>query len=159
MVKTNMVGFCGGYDMYVSAKPVEMQTFFEAIKELSLTGPSNMEWSLVLDRLYKRYVRFEDIDQTKQIMEYCKSHLTKDGEDESTNIFLMYFRHFFSSASSSISFYESFGEYLPIKISVVDLPWYLLENQRPLLEYDQLEGGPFWLRGYSAEDIERLSNL
>ena len=92
-------------------------------------------------------------------MEYCKSHLTKDGEDESTNIFLMYFRHFFSSASSSISFYETFSEYKPIRISIVDLPWYFLEKQRPLVEYDQLEGEPFWLRGYSAEDIERLSNL
>lgn len=72
---------------------------------------------------------------------------------------LRYFRHFDSSVSSAISFYQAFGEYLPIKISVVDLPWYWIEEQRPLEEYDQLEGEPFWMKEYTAEDLKRLSNL
>lgn len=155
----SMVGFCGGYDMYISGKPYEIQAFFEAIKQLALTTPNDMDWSLVLDRLYMRYVRFEDIDKTKQIMDYCKINLTKEEDEESTNVFLMYFRHFFSSVSSAISLYETFGQYRPIKISVVDLPWYIIEEKRPLEEYDQLDGEPLWLREYTEEEVERLSNL
>ncbi|KQG95747.1 hypothetical protein APC57_06270 [Acinetobacter baumannii] len=154
-----MVGFSGGYDMYVSGTSSEIQKFFDAIKNLALATPNDMDWSLVLDRLYKRYVRIEDIDRTKQIMEYCKANLTRENEEENGNPFVMYFRHFFSSVSSAISFYEAFGEYRPIKLTVVDLPWQMLEAQRPLEEYDQLEGQPFWSREYTEKDIERLSNL
>jgi len=155
----SMVGFCGGCDMYVSGTSHEIQAFFEEIKKLALIQPKDMDWSLILDRLYMRYVRFEDIDQTKQIMDFCKINLTKEGDNESTSNFYMYFQHFFSSVNSAISFYETFGQYRPIKISVVDLPWYLIEEKRPLEEYDQLNGEPFWLREYTVEDIERLSNF
>ncbi|MDC5521740.1 hypothetical protein NRA58_15150 [Acinetobacter baumannii] len=153
------VGFCGGYDMYESGSSDEIQNFFDTIHDLALTNPNNLDWSLVLDRLYKRYVRFDDIDKTKEIIDFCKSVLIKAGDDEKNNPFLKYFRHFYSSVSSAISFYETFGEYRPIKITVIDLPWYILEEKRPLEEYDQLEGEPFWSREYTEEEIERLSNL
>ncbi len=49
------------------------------------------EWPLVLNRLYKKYVRYEDINKTKEIMDFCKSKLTEPSENENTNIFLKYF--------------------------------------------------------------------
>ncbi|WP_374974373.1 hypothetical protein [Acinetobacter venetianus] len=155
----NMVGFCGGGLMHESGTPNEIQIFFETLKFVEQVTFNDLDCSLVLDRLYRRYVRFEDIDKTKQVMDYYKTVLVKKSEDESSNPLLKYFRHFDSSVSSALSFYQAFGEYLPVKISVVDLPWYLLEKHRPLEEYDQLEGEPFWMRDYTQEEVERLSNL
>lgn len=153
------VGFCGGYDVYESGTPNEIKNFFNAINELALTNQNNLDWSLVLDRLYKRYVRFDDLYKTKEVIDFCKNILIKEGDSETDNEFLKYFRHFYSSLSSAISFHETFGEYRPIKIIVTDLPWCILEEKRPLNEYDQLNGEPFWSREYSAEEVERLSNL
>lgn len=155
----SMVGFCGGGLMHESGTANEIQIFFDTLRGVEQITFNDLEWSLVLDRLYRRYVRFEDIDKTKQVMDYYKTILVKKSEDEISNLLLRYFRHFDSSVSSALSFYQAFGEYLPIKISVVDLPWYLLEGQRPLHEYDQLEDKPFWLRAYTEEEIDRLSNL
>lgn len=42
-----------------------------------------MDWSLVLYRLYKRYICIEDIDRIKQIMDYFKANLTLKDEVES----------------------------------------------------------------------------
>ncbi len=42
---------------------------------------------------------------------------------------------------------------------MVALPWQMVEARRPLREYDQLEGEPYWLTDYSWEEMERLGNL
>lgn len=50
---------------------------------LSFSHSNDMDWSLVLYRLYKRYICIEDIDRIKQIMDYCKANLTLKDEEES----------------------------------------------------------------------------
>ncbi|MDP7762335.1 hypothetical protein [Acinetobacter baumannii] len=132
---------------------------FEALTKLSLKFPNDFEWPLVLNRLYKKYVLYEDINKTKEIMDFCKSKLTEPSENENTNIFLKYFRQFDSAVESAIYFYEYFNDYVPVRIAVVDLPWQMVEARRPLREYDQLEGVPYWLTDYSWEEMERLGNL
>ena len=156
----SMVGFCGGCTMYEVGLSQVMENFFEALRRVLQSAPSDMDRSLVLDRLYKRYVRFEDIDKTKKIMDYCKAGLIDVGNiDESNGQFIRYFRSFESCLSSAIHFRQAFGDYQPIKIAITDLPWCILEGQRSLHEYDQLEDKPFWLRAYTEEEIDRLSNL
>ncbi|HFF4740730.1 TPA: hypothetical protein ACGC4L_003301, partial [Acinetobacter baumannii] len=91
--------------------------------------------------------------------DFCKSKLTEPSENENTNIFLKYFRQFDSAVESAIYFYEYFNDYVPVRIAVVDLPWQMVEARRPLREYDQLEGVPYWLTDYSWEEMERLGNL
>ncbi|MFK6082196.1 hypothetical protein Q4334_04520 [Acinetobacter baumannii] len=154
-----MIGFCGGGLLHETGTISEVQSFFNTLYKLSEDFPNKVDWSLVLDRLYKRYVRFDDIDKTKEIMDFCKTLLVKDGENEKNNPFMKYFRHFDSCVGDAKAVYTTFGEYIPIKIAVVDLPWQMLEERRPLEEYDQLEGEPFWSREYTKEEIERLSNL
>ncbi|MGT2549027.1 hypothetical protein ACQCTT_00645 [Acinetobacter geminorum] len=153
------VGFWGGGSMYVSGVPNDVQKFFEALTKLSLKFPNDFEWPLVLNRLYKKYVRYEDINNTKEIMDFCKAKLTEPSENEDTNVFLKYFRQFDSAVESAIYFYEYFNDYVPVRIAVVDLPWQMVEARRPLREYDQLEGEPYWLTDYSWEEMERLGNL
>lgn len=154
----SMIGFCGGGLLHETGTVSEFQSFFNTLVKLSEVFPNKLDWSLVLDRLYKRYVRLEDLDNTKEIMDFCKMLLVKE-ENEKNNPFLRYFRHFDSCIGDAKAVYAAFGEYIPIKIAIVDLPWQMLEERRPLEEYDQLEGEPFWTREYTEEEIERLSNL
>lgn len=100
----SMVGFCGGGLLHESGTPNEIQIFFDTLNAVEQVTRNDLGWSLVLDRLYRRYVRFDDIDKTKQVMDYYKKVLVKRGDDESSNPLLRYFRHFDSFVSSAISF-------------------------------------------------------
>ncbi|MDS7931555.1 hypothetical protein RMB13_19115 [Acinetobacter sp. V102_4] len=152
------IGFHGGCLMSGLGNVEEMKEFFEILHDISNGLDNKMDLPLVFDRLYKRYVRYEDIDKTKQIMDSLRKLLTQD--DNTTYVkFLEYFDSFDSCLEDSIYFYKKFEEYQPLKITVVDIPWYVLETHRPLEEYDQLEGEPFWSKEYTEEEIERLSNL
>ncbi len=152
------VGFWGGSSMY----QVFLMIYRSSLKHSQnylLNFQMIFEWPLVLNRLYKKYVRYEDINKTKEIMDFCKSKLTEASENENTNIFLKYFRQFNSAVESAIYFYEYFNDYVPVRIVVVDLPWQMVEARRPLREYDQLEGEPYWMTDYRWEEMERLGNL
>ncbi|WP_278395814.1 hypothetical protein [Acinetobacter venetianus] len=75
----SMVGFCGGGLLQESGKPDEIQIFFDTLNAVEQVTLNDLDWSLVLDRLYRRYVRFDDIDKTKQVMDYYKKVLVKGG--------------------------------------------------------------------------------
>ena len=124
-----------------------------------------------MDRFYKRYLRQEELDEATQKMTEV-SELFKQLPAQSIDwtgfqttaiktkmnyngttldeVFKAYFEGFTHCAESAKLNNEAFKEYTnyqyePVRLIVADQPWFMVEKNRPLSEYDNLEGKPFWL--------------
>jgi len=164
------IGFEGGHTIYELGSVSDVILFFECVDTFISKRYPDEDWSLLTDRLYRRYLRQDELEKTKILMNRVEkifnslstSSVNWDevlSKPESTQldpslntlaeVFFKYFDHFKSAKNSAESFFDAFKIYQPIKIVISDLPGYMIEKKRSLKEYDELNGKPFWL-----QDIE-----
>ncbi len=161
-----LFGFHGGSSIRELGSVSDMVLFFECINFYAAKKYPETDWSLLTDRLYRRYLRLEELDEAVKLMSKVKEifstlpnsaidwpedfDLTKTRLDKNLstleNIFEKYFRGFFYCVKSAQLHYETFKSYKPVRTGTTDTPYYIDDKNRPLEEYDQLEGKPFWLR-------------
>jgi hypothetical protein len=60
-------------------------------------------------------------------------------------------RGFDKCAESSVSNWEAFKDnegylYEPVRLVIADLPWFSVEKERSLRDYDELAGDPLWMQ-------------
>lgn len=127
------------------------------------------DWSLLTERLYRKYLKKEELENAASLMDEVKVVLLSvpslsvkwDGSMQNYGttcldlkkeylgeIFLRFFDLFFKAKTSALSFFDEFGIYQPVKITISSMPEFIIEKKRPLEEYDFLRGDekPFWLR-------------
>ncbi|WP_226980529.1 hypothetical protein [Xanthomonas sp. LMG 12459] len=165
-----MIGINGGHTTYDLGTPSDVVLFFDCINAFVVRKYHGKEWGLLTDRLYRRYLRLDDLERCSELMglvkitfseisassiEWNKSILNVDGKTllafRSSNlsgIFYNYFEAFSKAKESAMSFYDEFNIYQPVRILVSDLPNLVIEKMRPLKDYDSLEkdATPFWLQ-------------
>jgi hypothetical protein len=167
-VIVKVVGFYGGHSVYELGTISDVALFFRAIDLHIVQACPGQDWSLLTDRLYRRYLRQDELDGSIELMDKVKNKFMAlpgalaekkeyflEGEPETwinlelptlADVFSGYFEGFAKACGSAVSFADHFNIYQPVRIVISDLPWFMLESQRPLGEYDALEGDPFWLR-------------
>jgi hypothetical protein len=147
--------------------------FFALIREATGQLPGR-DWGLVTDRLYRRYVRQEDVALTKELLLEVKelfskisstelnSHLDVDarasggldlGAATLDGTFARYFDAAFECMHSAEVNFAKFGadavnpySYEPLLIIRSQMPAFMVDKQIPLSAYDELDGDPFWLK-------------
>ncbi|GHA79690.1 hypothetical protein GCM10009007_20810 [Formosimonas limnophila] len=167
--KVKDIGFLGMNSIYSLGPPVDVRLFFDCIRFFVVPKYSKEDWGLVTDRLYKRYVRFEDISETKRLFEIIREEFLKISSNEinwtkdflngnivtkldlkSTTLLNLFARYFWAFDKHmefvDFSVKSKLDYYTPIKIGRAEITWSIYENGRPLAEYDELEGEPFWNR-------------
>ncbi|WP_343675900.1 hypothetical protein [Paraburkholderia heleia] len=145
-----------------------MMLFFDCLKTYAEQDHPEQDWSLLTDRLYRRYLRREEIDKASTLMEQVRqifaglpaSAIDWDtsmlGNAEKTwldpkqptlaDVFSKYFENFAKACGSAKFFVEAFNIYQPVRVVISDLPGFARDKNKPLAEYDALEGKPFWLQ-------------
>lgn len=120
--------------------PSEMDDFFSFCFN-NLKGNKN---HAVLDRLYRKYVRFEELDEINKIIQELNGYLSPDVKDK----YSKYISGIETCIESAKLFYESWNIYQPVRVGITDIPFYIDDKRRPLNQYDALgpEELPFWLR-------------
>lgn len=166
-----IVGFKGGPRIKEVGPRFDMWAFFEAVAEKLENDDLGSRFPLVGDRLYKRYIRLEEMESVKEEMDIIKSELekiyldnwleTKLEPDETiekmgtrlnlkaenlADLFEPFFSGFYKTYETALFFHKEDNEYYPLKIVYTDLPYYAFDKRRPLEDYENLEGDPFWLR-------------
>ncbi|WP_221887384.1 hypothetical protein [Xanthomonas cerealis] len=165
-----MIGINGGHTTYDLGTPSDVVLFFDCINAFVTEKYPGKEWGLLTDRLYRRYLRFDDLERCSELMglvkisfneisassiEWNKSILDGDSKTllafRSSNlsgVFYNYFEAFSKAKESATSFYGEFNIYQPVRILVSDFPNLVIEKMRPLKDYDSLEqdATPFWLQ-------------
>ena len=93
----------------------------------------------LIDRLYRRYVRREDNEKTLMLL-HSKVGIIHN--EPLKNLLEKFAR----GIENSEYFFKKYGEYVPVRLVIGDMPYPLIEEEIPLEDYDNLEGDPFWLR-------------
>ena len=168
------IGFSGGSSICELGPSSDVVLFFDCLKGYVEREHSDQDWSLLTDRLYRRYLRLDDLDKALALMERARQILMQypaasavewdvlladDPErswlnpDQPTlaEVFSKYFEHFAYCVESARINYETFKSYPgyvyePARTVISDLPGFARDKNKSLAEYDALEGKPFWLR-------------
>lgn len=163
------IGFDGGHSIYELGPAPDVALFFECVKTYAEQNHPEQDWSLLTDRLYRRYLRREELKPALVLMSQVqeifaqqpartaiewdaamlanpeKSWLNPE-QSRLADVFSKYFEHFVNACGSAESFVEAFNIYQPVRVVISDLAGFARDKNKPLAEYDALEGEPFWLR-------------
>ncbi|MEA9749436.1 hypothetical protein VDF76_21140 [Xanthomonas campestris pv. raphani] len=165
----NIIGYDGGHTVYELGPATDGMFFFDALNAFVFNRYPNRGWSLLSDRLYKRYLKKEDLNSSADLMSEARVILAKisvksipketlsklESSGSGLNfrekhldlVFSKYFDLFFDAKNSALSFFEDFEIYQPVKIVAVNMPNFILDKKRPNADYDRLgpDELPFWL--------------
>ncbi|WP_330848663.1 hypothetical protein [Burkholderia stagnalis] len=62
------------------------------------------------------------------------------------DVFSKFFEKFVDACESAESFFEAFNIYQPVRVVISDLAGFARDQNKPLSDYDALQGEPFWLQ-------------
>jgi hypothetical protein len=178
------VGINGGGTLTEVGDADGMQAFFDMI---SMIGESMDDESikLITDRLYRRYVRLEDVEQTRNVLASIRERLLavptivlKErfpalneersgilfGEGSVAFAFSKYFyaiEHCLEAAEVSLRYFSAkpeFGyHYEPVMVVRSEMPACIVDRRSVLSEHEQLDGPPVWLRPLIARQRKQES--
>jgi hypothetical protein len=161
------IGLFGGPTVAELGPAADVQLFFDCIASFVVPAVADRDWPLVTDRLYRRYVRREDLEPTQELINEVQNRFGAvassavdwteiAGPNAVTRldpakptlaaVFAAYFERFADCRGSAQIYFQTWQQYRPVKIGITDLPDAITEKNRPLAEYDSLEGEPFWKR-------------
>lgn len=168
------IGLTGGSLLCELGSKVDVHLFFDCLNTYVVSKHSEQDWHLLSDRLYKRYLRLNELDTALVLMSQVKQYFAAlpsnaidwqdyEGTKATTNnlldpnkgtlaeVFEKFFENFIRCSESAKNSYEMFKSYAgykyePVRFIVTDIPWFTTENMRTLEEYDELDGEPFWAR-------------
>lgn len=163
------IGLTGGSSLCELGTVADVSMFFECIRIFVLPAYPSHDWTLVTERLYKRYLDLHELDQASMLLCQAKeifsdipvaavewaSRIAPGSRLNLTrgtlsDVFAKYFEslsHCIEAAKINYEGFKSFPgySYEAVRLVISDQPWFINEKMRPLAEYDALEGTPFWM--------------
>ncbi|MDE1497413.1 hypothetical protein KKJ25_21600 [Xenorhabdus bovienii] len=163
-----IVGFSGGRRISDLGTVDDVALFFACVKQFVEGKYPDQDWHLLTDRLYKRYLRSEELHPAREKMVQVKQVFTElpsslidwnNISDESrlnpelpilSDVFDDYFSTFLTCAASAEFMHENVQPYPSgyLKVMITEIPYYAGEQKRPLEQYDALGADdlPFWIQ-------------
>lgn len=156
-----------------------MQFFFECIQYYTLNFDSTTDYSLVMDRLYKRYLRLEELDPVLSLIKKIRSVFAKievptdfiegqkDHENNMFNLKVLNLEDFFdkhlrvvesaiTNAKEMYEIYKKRGQdfYQKVMITGAHPVYSTIDEDRPEEMYDKLtqDQQPYWLLAEPVKD-------
>lgn len=139
----SLIGVLGGHTMLELGVPAQIEAFFQALATPALLWPAQVPPDLITDRLYRRYLRVD------QLPAACAAFAALSRQLEQLPAgaaFVPLLKHLDQAAQAAAAFHTEFGIDQPLRLLRADMPAFMLDKKRPLADYDALQGAPFWLR-------------
>ncbi|CAM2160413.1 hypothetical protein ABLT15_10660 [Paraburkholderia tropica] len=163
------IGFHGGHTIFELGPASDVELFFSCLERYVEDSAPAQDWSLLTDRLYRRYLRQDELSPALALMRKAREIFSKFpaktsiewnvemlksqertwlNPDQATlaDVFSRYFEGFVDVCESAESFFEAFKTYQPVRVVISDLAGFARDKKKPLEEYDALERKPMWLR-------------
>ena len=160
------IGLHGGNSMWELGSPRDMLVFFGCLDRLARPSLSEAGRFVLFDRLFKRYLRPEDLDEAVSAMTIARrcfqltavddALLTRLGLDKNDTALRLeeadlakMFQKYFDAIFHCIESYRLGKQmagyfYNPVKVSRTDLPGFAEDKARDPKLYDELTGTPYW---------------
>lgn len=139
-----LIGVTGGSSLVELGSAHYVYEFFLFLDSEKNALIDSIGSNAILDRLFRRYIRREEINGMSALLKRANM---LDLNRRFSKVFegILYC---IESAEVNFQGFKSCPGYLyePVRLIIADQPWFLLEKKRPLIEYDELQGDPFWLR-------------
>lgn len=158
------IGFTGGSSISQLDNKAEMQFFFDCIENFAVRGDVE-KWTLITDRLYRKYLKLNEIDVALLLMEEANKvfenikmsevsftiNLPKNttlnlGDVTLSSALAQYFKAFKNVSEDAIMFYDKFDRYKSVKVIIADMVESTKWNKLPNEEYETVVGEPLWSR-------------
>ena len=163
------IAIFGGNSINVLGPISDILIFFQCIDTYVIKANLKEDYSLLTDRLYKRYLRREEVGKASEEMNLVKNLFSQIPTDqvnfenlgidlENTRlalseatldkVFIKYFNHFEDCKETCTLAQEILGYFQPVRFVIGDLPYFMVDKNRPLADYDNLpdDAEPFWMR-------------
>ncbi|WP_175953346.1 hypothetical protein [Burkholderia sp. BCC0405] len=163
------IGFHGGSSLCELGPASDVVLFFACIDQYVAQEHPETDWSLITDRLYRRYLPREDLARATDLMVRVReifaqrpaassiewdAAMLEDRERSWLNpdlptladVFSKYFENFSYCVESAKVFEENWKIYKPVRTVISDLSGFARDKNKPLAEYDAIKGKPFWLQ-------------
>lgn len=161
------VGFYGGSEIRELGPASDMQVFFGCVCLAASYASPDEDYSVLTDRLYRRYLRLSELDFATDLISRVQKILNSipankvdwanigwDSLSTGLNIssgsvgdvLVRYLDGARDLISNARGFEKRFHSYKPVITIITDTPRFYVEKRRPLADYDALEDEPMWLR-------------
>ncbi|HYD41357.1 MAG TPA: hypothetical protein VEB43_11060 [Anaeromyxobacter sp.] len=160
------VALKGGVFLSELGPASDVDAFFQSIRAF-VSEPTTLGLDLLLDRLYRRYLTAEQLPRAAALMQHVEARFAslsanvlhqvglgkmtrlQTGHGTLADVFAPFFETFRECAESASETAAACTdlpdfEYLPVRLIRSEEPWFSVDDDRPLAEYDRLEGEPFW---------------
>lgn len=136
------IALCSPMGLFILGERDEVVKFFSLCKQI-LEEENIVNKELITDRLYRKYVRFSDIEETKKIIEHLKLRFNK--------LKLGYQNYFerFDKMFEEVAFLEEQDELFGrVQIGIGQIPYTVTDTSKSDEFYDALtdRDAPFWMR-------------
>ena len=173
---SDRIAFHGGVQTNQLGPVEDVVCFFDLLKTFAAPSLDEGGRILLLDRLYRRYVRFEETHEAVKAMRVVQHQFanipTKNVDwaalgfgDRYTSLKLdtetladvtgRYFAYFVECAESALYFSEKAAvpTLRPVRVARSGFAGMMREKSRPLADYDNLQGPPFWLDPHDLDGV------
>lgn len=165
------IGYLGGSEVSPLGSKKYVRSFFLSCDEYIIKDDfyGLPDWSLITDGLYRRVILDQQIDRTigtmmRLLLYLSEIPLTKvdwskiglmgpqEGPDKPCDNLGDFFSGFGSkliSCGAGMAYQAKRDDYSQprtLRLGCTSIPEYLYDEQRPIEEYEALEGDPFWLQ-------------
>lgn len=162
------IGFLAN-SLWVLGPTPDVVTFFNCFRIYVEQPHPEKNWSLITDRLYRRYLLPDDLVEASILMEDGRrimagvpsasvdwkalgwraeeTELEEITRPTLADVFNRYYRCFDESCQWVRLNLKEHNWIIPIRVGTTDIPYCIDEENRQLAEYDQLTGLPFWASG------------
>ena len=128
----NKIGLLGASTIYELGSPDDVELFFNTVSETLEQGSWGANYPVVMLKLYKKALSFDEIKTAKLEMDEIQARLSKLPLNKRQTLFL----------------YDDFGEFVPMLLGRTEIPYAIEDSKRPVEEFERLADDdlPFWKR-------------
>jgi hypothetical protein len=157
------IGLMGGHALCELGTVEDVQQFFDCIDKCVMRRTGDTRWNVVTDRLYRRYLRPEELPIAAELMKEIKDRfadispreagILSRSSDESrldpaatslAEMFEKFFIHFEHCKESAEIFFQKWKKPQPLRIVRSSTAQFMVDSGRKLDAFDALTGEPFW---------------
>ncbi|BBV76521.1 Imm70 family immunity protein [Klebsiella electrica] len=163
------IGILGASTIYGLGSPDDVELFFSTVSKTLEQGEWGANYPVVMLKLYKKALNFDEIKTAKLEMDEIQSRLAMlpldnefysiFGVDENktswnvhvndlASFFSGFFTGFNTAYEMTLILYDDFGEFVPMLLGRTEIPYAIEDSKRPVEEFDRLTDNdlPFWKR-------------